>query len=930
MKLQFKILIIVIPFVLFSLLTLGFWSFNEAKKSTYLSSYRYMNIVLESYVTEHLSENYQLLKDAKMDEVVSYVESYKQDAINKAEITTKARKGHLFVIDESGELVFCTQGHASVIAEPSWKKIAIGIVEHSSDKIFEGLHVQKPYDDIYVAQYFKPWRWVVFYTVPGKDINTLLNKIRFVTFGVTILCALVGALLIFIISRVYLVGPINKLKDAASEIAARNSIDTIAIDSKDEIGQLARSMEAMSQEIQQYKTEREKAEKLLIKKQEELQKSQSGLQRHRDSLEQSVDERTFELKESENRFREMIQKSPLPISITDQNQDIVFFNDKFTQLFGYTLEDVSTAEKWWQMAYPDKKYRVKVQNAWIIAIEKAEADKTDIEMQEWDLTIKDGTKRSCEFFMVPLGDVFLIVMNDITDRKKAENEINKQKRLFETMFNTIPDGVVITDTERVIQLANKGMKSTFGYNPEKLLGKSTKILYADQAKYQITGETVFSGKSKQAGDLYITRYKDRSGREFSGETFGAKLFDGNNQWIGNLGIMRDITEREQAEMRIQQSQRMESIGDLAGGIAHDFNNLLFPIVGMAEMLLEDLHKDSPEYENAQEIFVAGIRAGELVKQILAFSRQSEHTMMPVRVQNVLKEALKLSRSTIPADIEIHQNIQVDCGLIKADATQIHQVAMNLITNAYHAVQEKGGIISVTLRQITLGKGELEDSTIGQGQYIMLTVSDTGVGIASSIMKKIFDPYFSTKEQGKGTGLGLAMVFGIIKEHQGDIKVYSEIGRGTTFNVYLPLMKKSTKPVSADQVQKLETGTERILLVDDEISVVKLEGQMLSRLGYRVTEQVKSLDALRIFKANPDNFDLVITDMTMPNMTGDQLAKEILSIRPDIPAIICTGFSERINKEHAEVIGVKGFLMKPVVKFDMAQMVRKVLNERKIL
>jgi len=802
-------------------------------------------------------------------------------------------------------------------------------VDNSSDKIFKGHHEQKQYNDIYVAQYFKPWGWVVFYAVPGFDINALLNKIRLVTFGITILCALVGSFLIFIFSRVYLVGPINKLKDVASKIAARQKIDTISIDSKDEIGQLARSMEIMSQEIQQYKAEREQAEKLLIKKQKELQKSQSELKRHRDSLEQLVDERTFKLKESEKRFREMIKKSPLPMSITDQNQYIVFFNDKFTELFGYTLKDVSTTKRMWRIAYPDKKYRAKVQNSLKVAIKKSEAGKTDIEMQEWDFTIKDGTKRSCEFYMVPLGDVSLIVMNDVTNRKKAANEINKQKRLFETMFNTIPDGVIITDTERMIQLANKGMKSTFGYKPEQLLGQSTKMLYADQTKYQKTGETVFTGNARKTENLFITRYKDMSGRKFSGETFGAKLFDGNNQWIGNLGIMRDITKREQAEMRIQQSQRMESIGDLAGGIAHDFNNLLFPIVGMAELLLEDLHKDSLEYENAQEIYDAGIRAVDLVKQILAFSRQSEHKMMPVKVQNVLKEILKLSRSIIPTDIEIHQDIQGDCGLIKADATQIHQVAMNLITNAYHAVQKKSGIISVTLKQITLGKGELKDSTLEQGQYIVLTVSDTGVGIARGIIGKVFDPYFTTKKQGKGTGLGLAVVFGIIKEHQGDIKVYSEIGKGTTFNVYLPLMKISTKTVSADQVQKSETGTERILLVDDEISVAKLEGQMLSRLGYRVTEQIKSLNALKIFKANPDNFDLVITDMTMPNMTGDQFAKEILSIRPDIPIIICTGFSERINKEHAKVIGVKGFLMKPVVKFDMAQMVRKVLDESKI-
>ena len=635
------------------------------------------------------------------------------------------------------------------------------------------------------------------------------------------------------------------------------------------------------------------------------------------------------LQQREAFLDKLINAIPIPVFYKDKNGRYLVFNKAFESFLGKTREDLIGKS----VFDISPKCLAEIYHAKDNELFKSEGN------QQYESQIKsaNGQLRDVIFYKSIFNDKMdsqstglIGAILDITERKNAEKEIIRQKLLFETMFHTIPDGVVITNTERRVQLANKGMESTFGYKPEDLLGKSTRMLYSDSDKFQETGEVVFIEKANKTEDLYITRYKHKSGREFSGETFGAKLFDGNKQWIGNLGIMRDITEREQAEIRLQQSQKMEAIGTLAGGIAHDFNNLLFPIVGMAELLLEDLPKDSLEYENVREIYKAGTRAGGLVKQILAFSRQSEHKMTPVRVQSVLKEVLKLSRSTIPADIEIHQDIKVDCGSIKADATQVHQVAMNLITNAYHAVQDNGGTISVTLKQIILGKGELPDSSLEQGQYIVLSVSDTGAGIEPDILGKIFAPYFTTKKKGKGTGLGLAVVFGIMKEHQGDIKVHSELGKGTTFNVYFPLMKKSAKTVSADQVQKFEPGTERILLVDDEISVVKLEGQMLSRLGYRVTEHTKSLDALEIFKANPDNFDLVITDMTMPNMTGDQFAKAILSIKPDIPVIICTGFSERINKEHAEIIGVKGFLMKPVVKFDMAQMVRKVLNKAKVL
>ena len=303
-------------------------------------------------------------------------------------------------------------------------------------------------------------------------------------------------------------------------------------------------------------------------------------------------------------------------------------------------------------------------------------------------------------------------------------------------------------------------------------------------------------------------------------------------------------------------------------------------------------------------------------------------MIPIRIQNVLKEILKLSRSTIPANIAIHQNIQYNCGLVMADPTQIHQIAMNLITNSSHAVENKNGVIDIELKEVCLKNNDLAGSELLPGPYIRFSVSDNGNGMSQGTIDKIFEPYFTTKEQGKGTGLGLAVVYGIVKEHGGDIKVYSEVGKGTTFNIYWPLMKKASEIATLENVTKAATGTESILLVDDELSVAKLEGQMLSRLGYQVLVRTSSNDALNTFKANPNSFDLVISDMTMPNMTGDQLVKTILTIRPETPIVICTGFSEWINKEQAEVLGVKGFLMKPVLKSDMAKMVQTVLDEAK--
>lgn len=395
-----------------------------------------------------------------------------------------------------------------------------------------------------------------------------------------------------------------------------------------------------------------------------------------------------------------------------------------------------------------------------------------------------------------------------------------------------------------------------------------------------------------------------------------------------LGTHVDITERKKMEVIIQETQKMESIGNLAGGIAHDFNNILFPIVGNSEMLIEDLTEGTLEYENAKEILRAGKRGSDLVKQILAFSRQSEHQIIPTRIQKILKEVLKLSRSTIPSDIEINQDIQKDCGLIMADPTQIHQVAMNLITNALHAVEANRGTISIGLKEEVLHTSNGFNSAVEPVKHAVLSVSDTGEGIPPQVVHRIFEPYFTTKQRGKGTGLGLAVVHGIIREHGGDIKVSTETGRGTTFNVYIPLMKRTDTYEIVENGEDIPVGNERILLVDDEESIAKIEKQMLERLGYQVTSQTSSLDAVEVFRTDPDIFDIVITDMTMPNMTGDDLAKEILSIKPNTPIIICTGFSERIDKKQAETIGIKGFLLKPVVKSDMAQMVREVLDESK--
>jgi len=403
----------------------------------------------------------------------------------------------------------------------------------------------------------------------------------------------------------------------------------------------------------------------------------------------------------------------------------------------------------------------------------------------------------------------------------------------------------------------------------------------------------------------------------------------------NSILEKKVEERTKAlansEKQLQQVMKLQAIGTLAGGIAHDFNNILFPIVGYTELTMDDIPKNSQAQQNLEEILKATNRAKELVQQILTFSRQDGQERKPLKVQYLVKEALKLLRATIPSSIEIESDIDDTCGPVKGDPTQIHQVIMNLCTNAYHAMQETGGKLEVSLKEINISyEQSIERVGMKVGKHVELQVKDSGHGMESLVMERIFEPYYTTKEQGKGTGLGLSVIHGIVKNHGGDITVSSLPRQGATFKVYLPIIDDMEVEIEADEPANAITGKERILLVDDEEQIIDIEQQILERLGYHVTPKTDSIEALEEFAAQPDRFDLVITDMTMPKMTGDQLAQRMLAIKPQIPVILCTGFNATISEEKALAMGIVKFVMKPIVKDELASTIRTVLDNRPAL
>jgi len=391
----------------------------------------------------------------------------------------------------------------------------------------------------------------------------------------------------------------------------------------------------------------------------------------------------------------------------------------------------------------------------------------------------------------------------------------------------------------------------------------------------------------------------------------------------NEQLKREIEERKQVEKQLRQAQKMEAIGTLAGGIAHDFNNILAVILGFTEIAL-NMPEDTRTQHWLKQVLKAGERAKELVQQILAFSRETEQERKPVRITPILKETLKLLSASLPATIEIREDVAAS-GTILGDPTQVHQVLMNLCTNAAYAMREEGGVLTVSQSDVELDvEAAARYPNLPPGSYLRLIVSDTGHGMDRAVMERIFDPYFTTKEPNEGTGLGLSVVHGIVQSYGGVITVDSEPGKGTSFHVVLPRIDREDTP-KAETFAPLPTGNERILFIDDEKMLVEMGQEMLESLGYDVVALTNSLEALETFRAQPDRFDLVITDQTMPHKTGAELARELLRIRPDIPIILCTGFSEIITEKQAEATGIRRFLMKPILRREMAQTIRDLLD-----
>jgi PAS domain S-box-containing protein len=638
------------------------------------------------------------------------------------------------------------------------------------------------------------------------------------------------------------------------------------------------------------------------------------------------------LREGEERFSRFFRSTPVGTSITRLSDgQCVDINDAFLGSFGYTREEVIGQNPLELGIWADPEDRGRM-----VEILQEQGRIQDFETQ---FRRKSGEIRdvlvSAELIEVAGQQYILGLAHDITERKRIEEELRENQSRLELALQSAHMGVWHWDLIKDKRFFDDQVCHLLGIAPGKFTGTADgffNVVHPDDREVLKAA----LARTIEQDVPYETEYRavwpDGSLHYIIAR---AKLFrDETGQRVRLNGLIWDITERKRAdeekeklETQLRQSQKVEAIGMLAGGIAHDFNNILQPIIGYTEMGLNELPPSSPQRKSLEQVLNASIRAKGLIRQILAVSRSAqEQQRIPTDISSIIKEALKLLRSSLPTSIEMRQKIRK--GVALADPTQIHQVLMNLCTNAAHAMDDKG-ILEVRLSPVDLSESDLADQSIFDlkpGPYLRLTVSDTGCGMDGKTLERIFDPYFTTKEVGKGSGLGLAVVSGIVKRHEGAITVRSEPGKGTTFSVYIPRVDVQSEATM--QVEDLPPhGSERILLVDDESAVTGVGTELLESLGYKVTSRTDSLNALEVFRSSPFEFDLVITDYTMPKLTGLDFAREVLRLRPDIPILLCTGFSEKITPDSVKKLGM-GLLMKPYGMREISEAVRKILDARR--
>jgi PAS domain S-box-containing protein len=684
-------------------------------------------------------------------------------------------------------------------------------------------------------------------------------------------------------------------------------------------------------------------------------RSDDALKHARDQLEKRVADRTSELltankellseildrrqaveklRMSERRFRSLIETIPHCIQEIDTHGVITFANPSHRKMYGIEPKMLVGQPLSYLAADEENRNQVEAHFAYLMKHQPVPTPWYSLDRTRDGAVIQ--TQVDWDYQRDTQGRVegLTAVISEITHRKKAERALRDNLNFMNTLIDTIPNPVFYKDIDGYYLGCNSAYSQTLGLAKEGILGQRLIDLPpaadGDMAWHYHNQDLLLMASTGVQIHEARVRCADGVVRDYI--MYKATFEDTEGQVAGLVGIMLDISprieaeqRRQQLELQLQQSQKMEALGTMAGGIAHDFNNILAAMIGFSELAAADTPKDSEVHHYLERVLDAGKNAQSLVKQILTFSRKDKTEPQAIQVKPIVKEVLKLVRSSLPVNIDIDRQFLSDA-TVMADPVQIHQVMMNLCTNAGYAMRESGGRLTVCLEDVELDAAFVQKHGGGQpGPHIRLSVADTGQGIEPDHVNRIFDPFFTTKPKGEGTGMGLSVVHGIVSTLKGLILVDSRPDEGARFDIYLPIHDESDNK-KADQVGALPTGTERVLFVDDDKTQTDMLGHMLSLLGYKVTAMNSSPEALIWFKQHIEEVDLVITDMIMPQLGGDELARNMLDLRPELPMIICTGYSEHFDEAQAKAMGIRAFVLKPLVMDKLARLIRSVLDE----
>jgi len=630
------------------------------------------------------------------------------------------------------------------------------------------------------------------------------------------------------------------------------------------------------------------------------------------------------LRQSERHFRQVVEYSPVAMGIScGIEEKITLLNRKFTELFGYAQEDIPDVGHWWSLAYPDEKYRRVVKAEWKSKAEQAIKNKRAFETMEAMVTCKDGTIHHVEINFSCIGERNLVTFIDHTEIKSAQEVIRKSEEKYRRLFEKSKDTIFISDPGRRFTDINQAGIELFGYTKEELFSLELEKLYCNPEDRKVLWQKL--DRSGFVSDFEV-EMKRKDGEKIIVHISFSVIKDDAGQVSGYQGIIRDMTGRKRLERQLLQSQKMESIGILAGGVAHDFNNLLTAISGYGQILLETIPEDDElSQESITNVLGAADRAAELTRGLLAFSRKQLISPKPVHIDTLIRNTFKLIQRIIGEDIEFSTNFTVKNLLVKADPGQIEQVLMNLASNARDAMPH-GGNLSITTRQVVVEEGsETLYDLPSPGKYALISITDSGTGMDKKMLGSIFEPFYTTKEVGKGTGLGLAIVHGIIKQHNGSVLASSEPGKGTTFDIYLPLVKGHIVMEDSKISTPHTGGIETLLVVEDEVIVRMLMKKILEKAGYKVIIADDGEDAMARFREH-DDISLVLSDVVMPKKDGKEMLDEIRKIKPGIKAVFTSGYKADVMKKKGMLEEGTEFITKPFKKNDLLQKVREVLDK----